>query len=520
MPAVGNELPIDEGASALDMANAIMGDGVTVTGATYTGWSESSGIYTNGDSVAPGVTPSDTGVILSTGRASDITRSNGDPNRQGNESTNTSGPNNDADFNALAGASTYDASFIEISFIPTGDTLSMQFVFASDEYPEFSNSIYNDAVGVWINDTNVPFAVGDPSVGGVNQSNNVNLYNDNTNDDYNTEMDGFTVTMTMSIPVIPGQVNTIKIGIADVADANYDSSLLIAGDSMQTVFDAGDDSTRLDPNGTKILDVLANDSSSNAGAITITHINGQPVVAGDTITLTTGQTVTLNADGTLTLVGDADEESFSFTYTAEDAAGVSDTAFVLVDQVPCFVAGTLIRTPRGEVPVEALGPGDLVDTLDDGPQPIRWAGRRTVAAEGDMAPVRIAGGTYGPHRMIEVSPQHRVLIRSVEAELMFGSGEVLVKAKDLVDGAAVRRREGGDVTYVHLLFDRHQVLWSEGLPTESFLPGPQTAHVLAEAEMAEEIARLFPELDLETGQGYGPAARPALRAFEGRLLVA
>ena len=71
-----SELPIEtvrEGTDAEDMANAIFGDGVQVVNASYTGDIDSAGIYTNGDSVAPGVTPSDTGVILSTGNAESFT---------------------------------------------------------------------------------------------------------------------------------------------------------------------------------------------------------------------------------------------------------------------------------------------------------------------------------------------------------------------------------------------------------------------------------------------------------------
>jgi len=83
----------------------------------------------------------------------------------------------------------------------------------------------------------------------------------------------------------------------------------------------------------------------------------------------------------------------------------------------------------------------------------------------------------------------------------------------------VARCPGGEVTYVHLMFDRHQVIYSEGLATESFLPGPQIL-TLFEQPVAEEICALFPELDPETGAGYSPAARPALKAYEGRLLAA
>jgi len=71
---------------------------------------------------------------------------------------------------------------------------------------------------------------------------------------------------------------------------------------------------------------------------------------------------------------------------------------------------------------------------------------------------------------------------------------------------------------VHLLFDQHEVIWSEGLATESFLPGPQTTSVF-EAEIVDEICEIFPELDPGTGAGYSPAARRTLRHFEARLLM-
>ncbi|MDP1669352.1 choice-of-anchor L domain-containing protein [Phaeovulum sp.] len=518
--ATGAELSYKTNASALQMANEIFGDGVTVVSASYTGAANSSAIYGRGDALSPDATPSDTGVILSTGNAASFTQSSGDPNRATNTSTDTTGPNNDAMFNALAGTNTYDASILTVDFIPTGDTMTMQFVFASEEYPEYINSIFNDLVGVWVNGVAVEMTIGngDASVTGINGANNQNLYIDNTTDAYNTEMDGFTVTMTLKMTVIPGQVNTLRIGIADVGDAQYDSNVLIAGNSVQTALIAHDDTLTLAPGQSKTLDVLANDTGPGGSTLTITHINGQAVSVGSTITLATGQQITLNADGTLTVLGDADTEAVNFTYTVGSSSGPSDVAYVTVNQVPCFVAGTRIATPGGLVPVEALQPGDLVLTQDAGAQPLRWAGRRLVAAAGSFAPIRIAAGSFGAHGELWLSPQHRVLVRDPLAELLFGDAEVLVAAKDLVNGTTVIRVEGGMVEYVHLLFDRHQVIWSEGLATESFLPGPQVMGAF-DAPMAAEILALFPELDPETGAGYSPAARRSLRSFEAQVLL-
>lgn len=518
--ATAAELGYDTGATAMEMAETIFGSGVTVVDADYTGDSRSSAIYSNGDALAPGATPGDTGVILSTGRANSYTNSWGDPNRATNTSRNTSGENNNSDFNDVAGANTYDAAYLDVSFIPDHSTMTIEFVFSSEEFPEYQNSIYQDVVAVWVNGEVVEMDVsgGTANPGNISASINENLYLDNTNDDYNTEMDGLTVTMTLTMNVNPGEVNNIRIGIADVGDSSYDSNLLIAADSVQADLVAITDQTHVAADGSKTIDVLANDENPSGGVLTVTHINGVAVTAGSIVTLPTGQEVEVNSDGTLTLYGDGDIEDFNFTYTADNGTN-SDTGFVNASSIPCFVAGTMIETPTGDVPVESLQPGDLVMTRDDGAQPLRWIGARTVAAEGDFAPILIRAGSLGQHRDLKVSPQHRVLLRDAYAELLFGEGEVLVAAKDLINGNGIRRCSGGEVTYVHLLFDRHQVVYSEGLATESFLPGPQTC-ALFERPVLQEIYALFPELDPETGLGYGPAARPTLKGYEGQLLAA
>jgi hypothetical protein len=515
-----SELPININATALQMANLIFGPGTVVTGASYTGDKNSSGTWSNGDTVSGVPTPSNTGVILSTGKVQDFTNSSGQSNQSTSTSTNTSGPNNNAMFNAIAGTNTYDASWLDIDFIPTGGTMTLSFTFASEEYPEYASSIYNDIVGVWINGSFVnPEISAATSVTGVNHMNNQNLYISNTNDEYNTEMDGFTVTMSITFPVNVGVVNSIRIGIADVADSNYDSSLLIAADSAQTVVVAMTDDVTIGQNGTKTIDPLANDiNQTPLGTLTITHINGQAVTAGQSVTLSTGQVVTLNADGTFTITTDADIETVNFTYQVKNILGISDVGYVTLHTVPCFVAGTLIDTPSGPCAVQNLRPGDPVMTLDDGPQPVRWIGRRLMRAAGAHAPVVIEPGTFGDHGRLSVSPLHRILIRDSLAELMFGEREVLVTARDLVNGGTVRQQVGGWVEYVHILFDRHQIVTSNGMTTESFLPGPQTSDSYS-AEVLNEICAIFPEFDPDTGQGYSPAARRTLKAFEARLVA-
>lgn len=521
----GTELPINRNATAEQMAQEMFGPGVVIEGASYTGDRDSSGIYSNGDAIAGAVTPGDTGVMFSTGDLRGFTNNNPwQSNQSSSTTTSSSGPNSysDAisDFDQAAGARTYDASFIDVDFTPSGSMLTMQFVFASEEYPEYATGAFQDFVGVWINGTQVHMSVGDGDIdpNNLNAGANQNLFIDNTADQHNTEMDGFTVNLTLKIPVNAGVTNSIRIGIADVTDNAYDSTLLIAGGSIQGSLLANDDSMNVNPDGNKTIDVLANDTDLTGGIMQVTHINGQVVLPGDSVTLNTGQVITLNPDGTLNVAGDGDVESFNFTYTAETSNGLNDTGFVLVDSVPCFVAGTMIGTPGGRARVESLVPGDLVLTRDEGAQPLRWIGTRRVAATGDFAPILIKADTFGAHGDLLVSPLHRVLIRDSLAELLFGEREVLVAARDLVNDHSVRRIEGDEVTYVHILFDRHQVVYSEGLETESFLPGPQVTSSF-EAEIVDEICALFPEIDRETGHGYSPAARRTLKRYEAQLLM-
>lgn len=137
----------------------------------------------------------------------------------------------------------------------------------------------------------------------------------------------------------------------------------------------------------------------------------------------------------------------------------------------CCIAGTLVRTPGGDIAVDALRPGDLISTRDNGPQPLVQSRPARVEALGDLAPVCICAGTLGPHGTLFVAPQHRIMIRDSLAALLFGAPEVMVAARDLVNGRSVTWMQGGLVDYVELSFDSPQVIFAHGLPTGSIQPG-------------------------------------------------
>ncbi|ETD87374.1 Hint domain-containing protein [Rhodobacter capsulatus] len=198
--------------------------------------------------------------------------------------------------------------------------------------------------------------------------------------------------------------------------------------------------------------------------------------------------------------------------------------------VICFTPGTLIDTPAGPRPVEALRPGDRVSTRDDGAQEILWIGSRRMSgarlyALPHLRPVRLgavrlragAPGLLRPAADLLVSPQHRVLVRGAAARALFNEPEVLVQACDLVDDAAVRvATRLPEVTYLHLLFARHQVIRANGIETESFHPAATEVESIAE-DQRQALLRLCPGIEADP-MTYGPFARRLLSASEAAIL--
>lgn len=183
---------------------------------------------------------------------------------------------------------------------------------------------------------------------------------------------------------------------------------------------------------------------------------------------------------------------------------------------PCFAAGTLIETDTGPLPVDVLTPGDLVRTLDHGLQPLRWTGKRTMSGAGPLAPVRIAAGALGNYRDLYVSQQHRFLMRGWQAEIHFGQPEVLIAAKHLINENTIRLMPRRMITYVHLAFEHHEVIFAEGIATESLHLGAMAIGVL-DPQARGELLMIFPELAAQ--QWHRETARPCLKGWE-RLLVA
>ncbi|MBN2907743.1 MAG: Hint domain-containing protein [Rhodobacteraceae bacterium] len=193
--------------------------------------------------------------------------------------------------------------------------------------------------------------------------------------------------------------------------------------------------------------------------------------------------------------------------------------------VICFAEGTRIDTPTGPVPVEALTEGDRIQTKDDGAQEILWIGRRRMTgarlyAMPHLRPVRIrAGALYDdrPEGDLLVSPQHRVLLRGRAAELLFHTPEVLVAAEDLVNDRTITYDHSlREVTYIHLMLERHQVVWANGVQTESFHPANTSLDTVHHDQRAR-LVDVFPMLQHDPFS-YGDFARRNLTASEAAIL--
>lgn len=206
-------------------------------------------------------------------------------------------------------------------------------------------------------------------------------------------------------------------------------------------------------------------------------------------------------------------------------AFVAERTGVQSSGVICFTKGTKILTPDGPRLVEDLGEGDKLQTKDNGAQDILWVGRRRMTgarlhAMPHLRPVRIKTGALcegEPDEDLLVSPDHRLLVKGAAASMLFNTPEVLVAAKDLVNDHNVLIEHGlREVTYFHMMLDRHQVVWANGVETESFHPANAALNEI-EKDQRERLFEVAPELEQDPHM-YGDYARRNLSPSETEIL--
>ena len=193
--------------------------------------------------------------------------------------------------------------------------------------------------------------------------------------------------------------------------------------------------------------------------------------------------------------------------------------------VICFTPGTRIMTPDGTKRIEDLRPGDAIQTKDNGAQSVLWTGQRRMSgarlyAMPHLRPIRFRSGALGidrPDEDLLVSPQHRMLVKGAAAQSLFHADEVLVAAEDLLnDGSICIDRTLREVTYVHVLMERHQIVFANGLETESFHPSNTALETVDPAQRAG-LLEILPALEGDPFT-YGDFARRNLTASEAAIL--
>ncbi len=219
-----------------------------------------------------------------------------------------------------------------------------------------------------------------------------------------------------------------------------------------------------------------------------------------------------------------DTEMWVVHHTLEGAQGASTGS--ASGGVICFTPGTRIATPEGPRLVEHLREGDRVQTKDNGAQEIQWIGSRRMTgarlfAMPKLRPIRIRTSALGggrPDAQLLVSPEHRMLVKGDVARALFNTPEVLIAAKDLINPGSISvDLTVREITYIHLLLPRHQIVWANGLETESFHPASAALSTLSDTDRLRLLAR-YPSLESKP-HTYGSFARRGLSAPEAAILA-
>ena len=231
--------------TATQLAGALVGSGVTVSNAVFTGANTAGGTFSGGGTGAGAIIGFDQGVILSSGAIGNVVG----PNVTDNDASTNNGQLGDTSLDALlpAGQSSQDAAVLTFNFVPDASSVSFKYVFSSDEYNEFVGEGFNDVFAFFVNGTNCATVGGQPvSVDTINGgkpfgtgASNPSLFRNNSPSDpgpatIDTRMDGLTTVLTCTAPVTPNQTNTMKLAIADVGDGFYDSNVFIEAGSLTT----------------------------------------------------------------------------------------------------------------------------------------------------------------------------------------------------------------------------------------------------------------------------------------------
>ncbi|MCF8371405.1 MAG: choice-of-anchor L domain-containing protein [Bacteroidales bacterium] len=232
------------------LVNNFILTGVSASNVVYTGDTAAIGSFSNGATTNIGMSD---GILLTTGVIDSTPPISSPPS---NFLSTFNGTDGDSLLNVLiSGYPTHDASVLEFDLVPVGNILEFQYVFASEEYPEYAGSAFNDVFGFFIsgqdplggsyanqNITLIPGTSSVVSINNVNATTNATYYIDNQAVSPGTiAFDGFTTVLLAQLSVVVGQTYHLKMAVADVADGIFDSAIFLKAQSMKSYSTTGID---------------------------------------------------------------------------------------------------------------------------------------------------------------------------------------------------------------------------------------------------------------------------------------
>ena len=252
---------VQRGATPVELAQRLVGPGITVSSADFDGAFAAAGCFAGLPAVG-----FDDGIVLSSGSAADVLGPN-----DSSSTTTAFGRPGDAQLDALVGGTTYDAAALSITFVPTTSRVNFRYVFSSEEYDEFVGSQFNDVFGFWVNGQNCAQIGSSPvSVNSINSGQLPDLYRPNSGGGLDVEMDGLTTVLTCRANVTAGATNTLRVAIADTSDDVLDSAVFLEQGSLTNAVGVSGAVTSLGSPvaGTFVALLRLSDFSIAAGAVT------------------------------------------------------------------------------------------------------------------------------------------------------------------------------------------------------------------------------------------------------------
>jgi hypothetical protein len=380
---------MNNGTTAPAMAQSLLGGGVTISNVVYTGAPNAAGLFSGGAG-SDAIIGFDSGIVMGSGSVQTVAPHNTACNKgvegpnQCTANTTINGTPGDPDLTALSGKTTFDAAVLQFDFIPQFNTVSFQYVFSSDEYNEFANTIFNDTFGFLVNGVNCALVPGTSLPVGVNTINGGNPIGTNPqhpqyfrdNDPatrpvaINTEMDGLTTVLTCNATVNAGASNHIKLAIADASDAAYDSNVFIAGGSLisgtqvsTTLSGGGQSGASITvPQGTAVTDSATLSGANAASASGTVHYQvysdtncdlAHKVADAGTKTVSNGlvpnsDAVTFSQAGTFSWQASYSGDSLN-NPTINSCGSETVTVTVSVSEQPITAQGTAFNSTEGAV---------------------------------------------------------------------------------------------------------------------------------------------------------------------------